>query len=130
MPAASPQGAVRPCATFVHGRAGIACMRLRTREGELLRCGPYEALAGAIAQRLPPSALLHAYGAAEGVAPALGERGIIVRATAPDREVPALAIALRAIASGAKARVEAHAVRADYGEMHYAEPAAKRGGVT
>ena len=104
-----------PSAAFVRGRAGAACMRLRTVWGTLVRCGSYETLAEALAERLEAGALLAAAGELEGVAPHLGERGIIVRATPASGEPPALAIALRA-----HLRVPSsspHALRADYGEM-------------
>ena len=39
-------------ATFVHGRAGIACVRLRGYGNDLVACGAYAALAGAIASRV------------------------------------------------------------------------------
>lgn len=116
-------------AAFVHGRAGIACARLRvatSAEGapwrERIVCGTYAAIAGAFAHELSPGTLLPAYGASEGVAPALGERDITVQAIAPQPLVPALAIVRRAIAS--KSEGDPHALRADYGEAHYAERSA------
>jgi tRNA threonylcarbamoyl adenosine modification protein YeaZ len=106
-------------ATFVHGRSGIACVRLRVPgNDDFIMCGTYDALASALAERLTPGGDLPSYGAAEGVTPALGERGIIVRAMKTDVENPALALLRRAI--GYPAVGSAHAVVADYGEAHYA----------
>jgi tRNA threonylcarbamoyladenosine biosynthesis protein TsaB len=116
--ALEPAGASGTRATFVHGRTGIACVRLRVDgEKDLIMCGSYEALASALAVRLPHGTTLPSYGAAEGVAPALGERGIIVRAMPTDVEIPALAVLRRAIAA---APGSPHALVADYGEVHYA----------
>jgi tRNA threonylcarbamoyladenosine biosynthesis protein TsaB len=106
--ALEPAGAAGTYATFVHGRAGIACVRLRGA-GE-----------DALAERFPRGGELISYGRAEGAAPALGERGIIVRAMPIEETVPALAIARRAIARRETTGL-AHAVVADYGEAHYAE---------
>ena len=110
-----PLGARPPCATFVHGRSGIACVRVRAAGETTITCGTYEIVAAAVAERIVPGPL-DSYGAAEGAAPALGERGITViplRSTAP----PALAIALRA--SLAEAPPDSHALRPDYGERAY-----------
>ncbi|HMD02676.1 MAG TPA: tRNA (adenosine(37)-N6)-threonylcarbamoyltransferase complex dimerization subunit type 1 TsaB, partial [Candidatus Baltobacteraceae bacterium] len=63
-----------PSAAFVHGRSGLACVRLRTTLGTRIACGAYEVLARTIAAELPPGSDLFAYGAVEGVAPQLGER--------------------------------------------------------
>ena len=112
------EDAAPPCATFVHGRAGIACVRLRGDRTPFIVCGTYDVLADALAERVPPGELV-AYGAAEGAALALGERGIIVRPMSPPAQPPALAVALRAL-HGAPS-FDLHAVRADYGEAHYAE---------
>jgi tRNA threonylcarbamoyl adenosine modification protein YeaZ len=118
--ALEPDGAALPLATFVHGRTGLACLRLRTPQRTLVRCGSYDELAAAIAAVLPPGSVLAAYGALEGVAPRLGERGITVRATETSERPPALAIALRAAQRAALPN--AHAIDADYGELgHYAE---------
>jgi tRNA threonylcarbamoyladenosine biosynthesis protein TsaB len=118
--ALEPAGTSGAHATFVHGRAGIACVRLRGAGDELTACGAYEALADALAERFPRGGELISYGRPEGAAPALGERGIIVRAMPIEEAVPALAIARRAIARGA-ATASAHAIVADYGEApHYA----------
>jgi tRNA threonylcarbamoyl adenosine modification protein YeaZ len=106
-------------ATFVHGRAGIACVRLRTGERDVVTCGTYESLADTLAAHVAPGSELPAYGAAEGVTLALGERGIIVRRMSHPEGVPALHIVRRALR--ATASPNAHAVRADYGEPHYAE---------
>ncbi len=103
-----------PFAAFVRGRAGVACVRLRDRDGTLVRCGPYAALAEALAERLPQGTELWAAGALEGVAPHLGERELIVRATPTTVQPPAFAIALRA--RGRVPSSSPHAVRADYGE--------------
>jgi tRNA threonylcarbamoyladenosine biosynthesis protein TsaB len=118
--ALEPAGASGTYATFVHGRAGIACVRLRGAGDELTACGTYATLADALAERFPLGGELVSYGRAEGAAPALGERGIIVRAMPIEEAVPALAIARRAIARGAGTG-PAHAIVADYGEAHYAE---------
>jgi tRNA threonylcarbamoyl adenosine modification protein YeaZ len=117
--AIEPAAAAGTCATFVHGRAGIACVRLRAGAEPFTTCGSYEALAQALAARLPPNCELICYGSAQGAAPALGERGIIVRAMPLEPGVPALAIARRAILRGVAAGP--HSVVADYGEEpHYA----------
>ncbi len=106
-------------ATFVHGRSGIACVRLRVAgERDFIMCGTYDALAEALASRLQPGTPLRSYGAAEGVAPALGERGITVLAMPHDAQIPALAVLERAASIPASA--SPHAVVADYGEAHYA----------
>lgn len=121
-----PAGAPAPCATFVHGRTGIACVRFRDSAGasEAI-CGTYAELASALAELVRPGAL-DSYGASEGVAPALGERGIIVRTVLSPAAVPAFAIASRAI-DGALPSV-AHALRADYGEQaHYATRGERKG---
>jgi tRNA threonylcarbamoyladenosine biosynthesis protein TsaB len=117
--ALEPLDAAGTRATFVHGRAGIACVRLRVEgESDFSMCGTYEALAGALAARLEAGTALPSYGAAEGVAPALGERGVIVVGMPFGADVPALAVARRAAA--VRTRGAAHAVVADYGEAHYA----------
>jgi tRNA threonylcarbamoyladenosine biosynthesis protein TsaB len=115
--ALTPFDAAATSATFVHGRSGVACVRLRTPSGEFTTCGDYAALARELAARLPRGELV-SYGAAEGVAPALGERGIIVRPIVLE-DVPALRIVRRAMRTPASG--SGHAVRADYGEAHYAE---------
>jgi tRNA threonylcarbamoyladenosine biosynthesis protein TsaB len=116
-----PAGAVPPPthATFVHGRAGIACVRLRTNGRKVVACGAYDVLADALAEHVPRGSELPAYGAAEGVTPALGERGIIVRRMSQIEGVPALNIVRRALHTSVSPN--AHAVRADYGEPHYAD---------
>lgn len=114
-----PASAPLPHAAFVEGRAGFGCVRLHGFGEELVRCGSHAELAETLAARVPPGTTLDAYGAAAGAARALGERGIIVRILANDCDPPALAIALRAAA--APAAGPAHALRADYGEAHYAE---------
>lgn len=107
-----------PSASFVHGRTGIGCVRLRLASGTSTHCGPYADIAAALAERIPPGEL-RAYGAVEGTASALGERGIIVRAMPPFAQTPALAAALRAL--GGAPQANPHAIDADYGEAHYAE---------
>lgn len=109
-------------AAFVHGRAGIACARLRVDARERIVCGTYAAIAETFAGELPPGTILPAYGAAEGVALALGEREITVLHVAPQPPIPALSVARRAL--GADAATEPHGLRADYGEAHYAERSA------
>ncbi|MBC5799145.1 MAG: tRNA (adenosine(37)-N6)-threonylcarbamoyltransferase complex dimerization subunit type 1 TsaB [Candidatus Eremiobacteraeota bacterium] len=118
-----PPDAPAPCAVFVHGRAGISCVRLRLAGGTWTACGTYAVVATGLAERLPRGDL-RAFGAAQGVASALGERGIVVRPAPPFAETPALAAALRALAGAP--RTEPHAVDADYGEAHYAERASGR----
>jgi tRNA threonylcarbamoyladenosine biosynthesis protein TsaB len=117
--ALEPEEAAGTRAVFVHGRSGVACVRLRAAgDSDFIMCGTYDALAEALAARLAPGATLRCYGAAEGVAPALGERGITVLAMPSDAAVPALAILRRAQSIPASA--SPHAVVADYGEAHYA----------
>jgi tRNA threonylcarbamoyl adenosine modification protein YeaZ len=117
--AQEPPEAAGIYATFVHGRVGIACVRLRGSNDDFTLCGTYEALAEALAARFPQGTELICYGSPQGAAPALGERGIIVRAMPPQPGVPALAIARRAILRGVAQ--DPHALVADYGEAHYAE---------
>ncbi len=116
--ASTPADAPATHATFVHGRAGIACVRFRSPSDEYAFCGPYDALADAVAERTPPGEELWCYAIPEGAARALGERRTTVRAI-PIDDVPALLVARRADWS----RVDGapHALRADYGEAHYAE---------
>jgi hypothetical protein len=117
--ALEPVEAAGTRATFVHGRIGVACVRLRVAgERDFIMCGTYEGLAGALATRLPAGTTLPSYGASEGVAPALGERGIIVFGMPSGADLPALAVARRAAVDPTWG--EAHAVVADYGEAHYA----------
>ncbi len=117
--ALEPVDAAGTRATFVHGRTGVACVRLRVAgERDFMMCGAYEGLADAVAARLPRGASLPSYGASEGVAPALGERGIIVIGMPSCADLPALAVARRAAADPTPGA--AHAVVADYGEAHYA----------
>ena len=123
--ALEPEGAAGLRATFVAGRAGIACVRLRDAASSFATCGTYAAIADALARRRPPGTLT-AYGAVEGAAPALGERGIIVRPLPSPAQPPALAAALRAL-HGAPA-LDSHAVNADYGEAHYAERTVRQDG--
>ena len=72
-------GTPLPVATFVHARAGLACMRLRTENGNTSFCARYAELAETLTATLPPQSELHVCGALEGVTLQLGERGIIVR---------------------------------------------------
>jgi tRNA threonylcarbamoyl adenosine modification protein YeaZ len=119
-------GTPLPVATFVHARAGLACMRLRTENGNTSLCAPYADLAESLAATLPPQSELHVCGALEGVTLQLGERGIIVRPCPPAEQPPALAIALRALWQEPAA--SPHAVRADYGEArNYAERSPQAG---
>jgi len=113
--ALEPPDAAGTYATFVHGRAGVACVRLRGAGPELVACGSYEDLAHSIAARLERPRELVCYGRPEGTAPALGERGFTVRAI-PLQTVPALAVARRAFGRPASSP---HAVVADYGEAPY-----------
>jgi tRNA threonylcarbamoyl adenosine modification protein YeaZ len=120
-----PDGAPEPCATFVHGRVGVACVRLRAHGDTRTVCGTYDELATSLAE-LVPAGELDSYGVSEGVAPALGERGIIVRTVLPPAAIPALAIATRAL-HGAPPSVT-HGLRADYGERaHYATRGERKG---
>jgi tRNA threonylcarbamoyl adenosine modification protein YeaZ len=120
-----PDDAPEPCATFVHGRVGIACVRLRAHGNTRTICGTYAELASSLAESVPAGEL-DSYGAPEGAAPALGERGIIVRTVLPPAAVPALAIATRALC-GAPPGVT-HGLRADYGERaHYAARGERKG---
>lgn len=110
-------------AAFVHGRAGIACVRLRVGPqpwSETIVCGTYAAIAARFAAILEPGTSLPSFGWAQGVAPALAERGITVHVVAPHPSPPALAVVRRALA---RAPGSAHVLRADYGEAHYAEGA-------
>ncbi len=128
--ALTPPGLTETHATFVHGRVGIACVRLRVRDAatdafrERIVCGTYAAIAEALAIDVAAGTVLPAYGAVAGAASALGEREITVDSVAFDLPSPALAIARRAIALGANDASSAHALRADYGEAHYAERSA------
>jgi tRNA threonylcarbamoyl adenosine modification protein YeaZ len=117
--ALEPPDAGGTFATFVHGRSGVACVRLRGAGPELVACGSYDALAGILAARLRPPVELICYGRAEGAAPALGERGIIVRAMPIEVGVPALAVVRRAMAWGSAG--DPHVVVADYGERDYTQ---------
>jgi len=137
--AVAPPDVTETHAAFVHGRAGIACARLRIRScdgrsgghaaqwHERIVCGTYETIADALARELPSGTALRSFGAAEGVAPALGERGITVLAVTRHPLSPALAIARRALAGAPRPGesipplAASHALRADYGEAHYAE---------
>ncbi len=110
--------------TFVHGRAGIACARLRVvdadgKRTEHIACGPYAALIDTLAPSVPPATPLTAYGNAAGAAAALGEHFPTVLSTQVETVVPALAIVRFALAFGTLG--SAHVPRADYGEAHYAE---------
>lgn len=112
--------------TFVHGRAGIACARLRVRSAGATRtdhvaCGSYAALVEALEAAVPTDGCIAAYGNAAGAASAFGERFPNVISTQDESTVPAAAIVRFAIAAGTLG--SAHVLRADYGEAHYAERA-------
>jgi tRNA threonylcarbamoyladenosine biosynthesis protein TsaB len=114
-------------ATFVHGRAGVTCMRLRGHGDDLFRCGTYADVADALAAQLTPGELI-CCGRAEGAAPALGERGFIVRTMPHDTATPALAALRRAMRHGTP--TNPHGVVADYGEQpHYAARSGEGSGV-
>lgn len=121
--ALTPRGVSETHVTFVHGRVGIACARLRIATGggwiERIACGTYADIAAELAAALPPKTRVVAYGNAEGAASALGERAQTVFPATNDVVVPALAVVRYAIAAGSAGN--AHALRADYGEAHYAE---------
>ncbi len=111
--AVEPVDAPLPLASFVSGRAGTVCARLRNERGVLTRCGADASVADALAERLAPEATLNCAGAWQGAAPRLGERGIIVRPCPPIEPPPALAIARKAL--DREPAPSPHAVRADYG---------------
>ena len=127
--AVAPSDVAGTHAAFVHGRVGIACARLRVGERverertvrEHVVSGSYAVIADIFATVLPPGTVLPCYGASEGAAGALAERGITVLSVAPQPPIPALAVARRALVATAAERP--HALRADYGEAHYAERA-------
>jgi tRNA threonylcarbamoyl adenosine modification protein YeaZ len=113
-------GTPPPYATFVHGRAGIACVRYTPKTGvPTVACGTYAQLAERLEGVLGRTTL-RAFAVPAGALPALGERGIDVQPIPFEIAVPALAIAERA-RSGAAVAGDPHAVRADYGEPHYGE---------
>ncbi len=111
--------------TFIHGRAGIACARLRlppTALGvrrEHVVCGTYTELASDLARVIGPGGYVRVYGNAQGAASALGERDLTVLPASSSVVVPALAIVRYAAAAVIPGNP--HALRADYGEAHYAE---------
>lgn len=119
----SAPDASEPEVTFVHGRAGIACARLRLpHDGtwtERIVCGTYAEIADDLAPHIPAGLPVRAYGNAEGADSALGERGVTVLSGSERVVVPALAVVRRAIAAGTPGNP--HVLRADYGEAHYAE---------
>jgi tRNA threonylcarbamoyl adenosine modification protein YeaZ len=108
-----------PLATFVAGRRGVACVRLRTAAETEVCCGAYATLADFVAQRVRAGTVLTAVAAPEGVASQLGERGIIVRAQPGPAGPPALSIARLALRRGPAP--SPHALLADYGELPAAE---------
>jgi len=113
-------GTAPPFATFVHGRAGIACVRYTPAAGaSTIVCGTYAHLAQRLADVLGRTTL-RAFAVPAGALAALGERGIEVQPIPFDSNVPALAIAERA-RTGAAPAGDPHAIRADYGEAHYGE---------
>jgi tRNA A37 threonylcarbamoyladenosine modification protein TsaB len=109
-----PENGPTPSAAFVSGRAGFVCVRLRTADATLVRCGTRAAVVETIAAALAPGSMLAITGATEGAAAGLGERGIIVRSPCTAPVPPALAVALRAARITPAA--SPHALRADYGE--------------
>jgi tRNA threonylcarbamoyladenosine biosynthesis protein TsaB len=117
--ASTPPDAPPTHATFVHGRVGIACVRYRAPETETILCGPYDALAEMLAAHVARGAELTCYGIPEGATRALGERQIIVRSGSAPTTIPALSVVRRAVWTERAA--QPHALRADYGEAHYAE---------
>jgi tRNA threonylcarbamoyladenosine biosynthesis protein TsaB len=108
-----PLAAVEPVAAFVSGRTGMVCARLRVEGAQSVHCGREAEVAEALAERLPPGAVLWCAGAWQGAAPRLGERAITVRPCPPIESPPALAVARRARLREPAA--SPHAVRADYG---------------
>lgn len=112
--ALEPEDPPLPFATIIQGRAGVGCVRLRLSGGTVVRCGPYAEVVRALSEWLPPGTQLCVAGALEGVAPQLGERGIIVRENLSSVQPPALAVAR--LARGRPPASSPHAVRADYGE--------------
>ncbi len=117
--ASTPPDAPHTHATFVHGRAGIACVRYRSPGIESIVCGPYDALATMLASHVARGTELTCYGIPEGATRALGERQIIVRSGSAPSLIPALSVVRRA--SWAERATQPHGLRADYGEAHYAE---------
>lgn len=117
--ASTPPDAASTHATFVHGRVGIACVRYRSPETEAILCGPYDALAEMLASHVTRGSELTCYGIPEGATRALGERQIIVRSGSAPTHIPALSVVRRAVWTERAA--QPHALRADYGEAHYAE---------
>ena len=97
--ASTPADAPATHATFVHGRAGIACVRLRVADvaDDTIVCGTYAALAETLAARLPDGFALTCYGAPEGATLALGERKVIVRSNSFLEEIPALRVVRGAV---------------------------------
>ena len=68
------------CAEIVHGRAGIACARLRRPQRlQTIVCGDYVAIADALAAEVGGDILHVSPGAPAGAVSALSERGIIVQ---------------------------------------------------
>jgi len=112
-----PEGAAEPVATFVSGRPGRVCARLRAGTLHHIACGDEREVAGALADRLGQAAqgtFLSCAGDWQGAAPRLGERGITVQPCPPSVAPFAVAVARRAL--HAPAAPSPHAVRADYGE--------------
>lgn len=108
-----------PSAAFVTGRSGLVCARLRLANETIVRYGSVGEVAQAFAERLPPGETLECAGALEGVASRFGELGIIVRASTPTEFPPALALARKALRR--EPASSPHRVRADYGQISYAE---------
>jgi len=121
---ATPEGDGPAGATvaFVHGRPGIACARLQMAgTPDHVVCGTYTEIATDLASRLPRGAVVRTVGNAEGAAFALGERYATVLSVPASVVVPALAVVRHALVAGNPGGP--HALRADYGEAHYAEQA-------
>jgi tRNA threonylcarbamoyladenosine biosynthesis protein TsaB len=111
--ALEPANAPPTLLAVVRGRAGAACVRLRTADTSETFAGTYAEVAAFIAERLPPMPL-PCVGDIAGVTPHLGERGFIVQAYSPAAEPAALAVAR--IAQHRDPASSAHAVQAEYGE--------------
>jgi tRNA A37 threonylcarbamoyladenosine modification protein TsaB len=112
-----PEDVAPPLAVFVSGRAGLACVRLRSGNDTAVECGTDEHVADALARRLGAGRALACAGASEGVLARLGERGIIVRPCAPLESPLALVLARKALQR--TPALSPHAIRADYGNVDY-----------
>ena len=112
--ALEPENAPSTLLTVVRGRAGAACVRLRTTDASETFAGTHAEITAFVAERLPPMPL-PCVGDIAGVAPHLGERGFIVQAYSPAAHPAALTIAR--IAHHRDPAPSAHAVQAEYGEQ-------------